>query len=31
MYTGTRFDLMMKSFDALALAVDTGSERVGRF
>jgi len=30
-YAEVRFDLMRKSFDALAFAVDTGSERVGRY
>ena len=30
-YAGVRFDLMRKSFDALARAVDTGPRRVGRF
>ena len=28
---GARFDLMQKSFDALAQAVDVGPERVGRY
>jgi arylsulfatase A-like enzyme len=28
---GARFELMRKSFDALAFAVDTGPERVGRY
>ena len=30
-YAAVRFDLMKKSFDALALAVDTGPSRVGRY
>ncbi len=30
-YANVRFDLMKKSFDALAFAVDTGPPRVGRY
>lgn len=30
-HAGARFDLMQKSFDALALAVDVGPKRVGRY
>ena len=30
-HAATRHDLMLRSFDATALAVDIGSERVGRF
>ena len=30
-YASVRFDLMKKSFDALAFAVDIGPERVGRY
>lgn len=30
-YAAVRFDLMKKSFDALAFAVDTGPPRVGRY
>jgi len=30
-YASVRFDLMKKSFDALAFAVDTGPPRVGRY
>ena len=30
-YAPVRFDLLRKSFDALALAVDTGPRRIGRF
>ena len=30
-YVAVRFDLMKKSFDALAFAVDTGPPRVGRY
>jgi arylsulfatase A-like enzyme len=30
-YAAVRFDLMKRSFDALALAVDTGPPRVGRY
>jgi arylsulfatase A-like enzyme len=30
-YAGVRFELMKKSFDALAFAVDTGPPRVGRY
>lgn len=30
-YASVRFDLMKKSFDALAFAVDTGPQRVGRY
>ena len=28
---GVRFELLTRSFDALAFAVDTGPKRVGRF
>ena len=30
-YNNVRFDLMKRSFDALAFAVDTGPHRVGRY
>ena len=30
-HAGARFDLMRENFDALAFAVDVGSERVGRY
>jgi hypothetical protein len=30
-YAAVRFELMKKSFDALAFAVDTGPQRVGRY
>ena len=30
-HADVRFELVTKSFDALAFAVDTGPERVGRF
>ena len=30
-YAAVRFDLMKKNFDALALSVDLGTERVGRY
>jgi arylsulfatase A-like enzyme len=30
-YAGVRFDLLKKSFDALAFSVDIGPERVGRY